>query len=52
MLFKLPSSYTEPTFKHIGVYSMLFVLCGLLAVVAVGGIITTLAGIATHKIHV
>jgi len=31
---------------------MVFVFCGLLAVIAVGGIITTLAGIAANKIYV
>jgi len=31
---------------------MIFMLCGALAVVAVGGIIMTLAGIASHKIAV
>jgi hypothetical protein len=31
---------------------MVFLLCGALAIVAVGGIILTLAGIASHKIAV
>lgn len=31
---------------------MIFVICGALAVLAIGGIIGTLAGIAAHKIHV
>jgi len=31
---------------------MVFILCSTLAVVAIGGIVTTLVGIATHKIVV
>ncbi len=31
---------------------MVFIICGALAVVAVGGIIITLGGIASHKIAV
>lgn len=31
---------------------MIFIICGVLAAVAIGGIITTLAGIAMNKIHV
>lgn len=31
---------------------MIFIICGAMAVVAVGGIIVTLAGIAAHKVAV
>lgn len=31
---------------------MLFIICSAMAIIAIGGIIGTLAGIASHKINV
>jgi len=38
--------------KILGGKEMIFIICGAMAAVAIGGIVVTLAGIATHKIAV